>query len=273
MTSFFKDTSLQQLNFYESGNARLQARQGFPVVFIHGFCESNTIWKALSEELSDEFRIICPDLPGFGQSPLPDADFSLEEVGDQIVSWLKNLDIKQCIVIGHSLGGYISLEMLRKHHDFVKAIGLFNSSAIGDSLEKKENRNKLIEFISGYGVGPFLKTFVPSLFYPETAEKHKRAIDQICKEGLSIKQESVMKYAAAMRDRGDSLDLLKLYHDRILLISGEFDQNVPLEKSKEMAGILDSDNSHIIPSSAHMSLFEQSGLCYEAIRKFVAKFN
>jgi pimeloyl-ACP methyl ester carboxylesterase len=257
---------MQQLFFYESGI-------GFPVVFIPGFCESNTIWKALSEDLSDEFRIICPDLPGFGQSPLPDNDFSLEEIGDQIVSWLKNLDIKQCIVIGHSLGGYISLEILRKHHDFVKAIGLFNSSAIGDSIEKKENRNKLIEFISGYGVGPFLKTFVPSLFYPETAEKHIKTINQISYEGSSIKQESVMKYAAAMRDRTDSIDLLKQYPDRILLISGEFDQNVPLDKSKEMAAIINADNSHIIPNSAHMSLFEQSELCYDAIRKFVRKFN
>lgn len=264
---------MPKLFFYESGDACLPERRGFPVVFIHGFCESNTLWKALSEKLSDEFRIICPDLPGFGQSPLPDTDFSLEEIGDQIVSWLKNLDVKQCIVIGHSLGGYISLEILRKHHDFVKAIGLFNSSAFGDSLEKKENRNKLIEFISDYGVGPFLKTFVPSLFYPKTSEKHKKTIDQISDEGQSIKQESVMKYAAAMRDRVDSIDLLQLYHDRILLISGEFDQNIPLKKSKEMAGILDKDNSHIIPDSAHMSLFEQSELCYKAIRKFVRKFN
>lgn len=264
---------MQQIFFYESGNARLPASQGFPVVFIHGFCESNTIWKSLSKELSDEFRVICPDLPGFGKSPLPDTDFSLEEIGDQIVSWLKKLDIKQCIVIGHSLGGYISLEILRKHHDFVKAIGLFNSSAMGDSLEKKENRNKLIEFISGYGVGPFLRTFVPSLFYPKTAEKHKKTIARISDEGSSIKRESVMKYAAAMRDRTDSIDLLKRYHDRILLIAGEFDQNIPLEKSKEMAGILDKENSHIIPDSAHMSLFEQSELCYDAIRKFVRKFN
>lgn len=258
---------MRQLFFYESGQGL------FPVVFIHGFCESSTIWKSLSKELSKEFRIICPDLPGFGQSPLPEHDFSLEEIGNQFVSWLKGLDIKQCIVIGHSLGAYIALEILRKHPDFVKGIGLFNSTAFGDSTDKKENRNKLIDFIGAHGVNPFLKTFVPSLFYPETAKKHTKTIAQISEEGLSIKAESVIKYAAAMRDRSCSIDLLKQYHDRILLIAGEFDQNIPLDKSKEMAEIIDAENSHIIPNSAHMSLFEQSELCYDAIREFARKFS
>jgi len=256
---------MQHLFFYESG-------KGFPVVFLHGFCESNLIWKDLSDELSDEFRIICPDLPGFGQSPLPENEFSLEEIGDTIIAWLKEKGITECIVIGHSLGGYISLEILRKHHDFVKAIGLFNSSAIADTEDKKVIRNKLIEFIDGYGVEPFLKTFVPSLFYPPTAERHEKTIEEISAKGLLIKPDAVKNYAAAMRDRLDSIDLLKKYHDRIMLIAGEFDQNVPLATSKEMAGILDIGNAHILPDSAHMSLFEQSDLCYDAIRKFVRKF-
>jgi len=256
---------MHSLFYYEAG-------KGFPVVFIHGFCESGSLWKSLSESISDEFRIICPDLPGFGKSLLPPNNFSLEDIGDTLVSWLRECGIEQCNVIGHSLGGYISLEILRKHPDFAKGIGLLNSSAFSDPPDKKENRNKLIEFINAHGVEPFLKTFVPSLFYPKTIEKHRKTIDQITEEGLSIRPESVMEYAAAMRDREDSVDLLKKNHNRILLIAGEFDQNVPLVKSKEMAGILDRENSYIIPDSAHMSVFEQSELCYDAIRKFVRKF-
>lgn len=255
---------MHHYNSYEAGN-------GFPVVFLHGFCESNTIWKALSKNLSDECRIICPDLPGFGKSPLPSENFSLADIGDNLVTWLKEKGIKNCVVIGHSLGGYISLEILRKHHGFVKGIGLFNSTAFGDLPDKKENRNKLIAFIKEYGVEPFLKTFVPSLFYPETADNHQKVITQITNEGLLVQPESVIKYAVAMRDRGDSIDLLKKYRDRIMLISGEFDQNVPLKKSMEMADILDKENTHVIKDSAHMSLFEQSDICYEAIRKFVKK--
>ena len=252
--------------YFESG-------QGFPLIFLHGFCESSNIWKGLSKVLSDQFRVVCPDLPGFGKSSLPQIDFSLAEIGDKIVDWSRSIGINKCIVIGHSLGGYISLEILRKHPDFVNAIGLFNSSAFKDSKEKRENRNKLIKFIEEFGVEPFLKTFVPSLFYPPTAEKHKEAIEAIRKEGRLIKPESVIKYASAMRDREDSEELLKTYHNNILLISGEQDQNVPLEKSKAMAAILNKDNAHIISDCAHMSLFEQSEICYRIIRDFAKKLS
>ena len=171
------------------------------------------------------------------------------------------------------MGGYISLEILRKYPDFVKGIGLLNSSAFEDPPDKKENRNKLIELIKKNGVASFLSTFVPSLFYPENLSAHQGIIDELRKEGLSIAPETVMSYAAAMRDRVDSIDLLKKNHDRILLISGEYDQNVPLDKSKAMAKHLSDENVHIIPDSAHMSLFEQPELCYDAITTFVNKFS
>lgn len=257
---------MPHINSYQSGS-------GFPVVLLHGFCESGNIWESFSEELSKKFQVFCPDLPGFGKSPLPSNGFTLEEVADLLVAWARDLGINSAIIIGHSLGGYISLETLRKYPEFSPAIGLFNSTAFEDPPDKKENRNKLIEFIKKNGVAPFLSTFVPSLFYPKNVEAHQATIDQIRNEGLSIPPESVMSYAAAMRDRVDSTDLLKTYQDRILLISGEYDQNVPIEKSREMAKHLVEENVYIIPDSAHMSLFEQSELCHEAIVKFVKKFS
>jgi pimeloyl-ACP methyl ester carboxylesterase len=255
---------MQHINFFESGS-------GYPLVFLHGFCESNKIWRNLSLELCDQFRIICPDLPGFGNSQLPDDAFSLEDIGNILIAWLKQQGITECVVIGHSLGGYISLEILRKHHDLVKAIVLFNSAAFEDAAEKKENRNKLIQFIGEHGVAPFLKTFVPSLFYPPTAVKYRSVMEQIEHDGSLIRPESVMLYAAAMRDRQDSVGLIQKYPEKIMLIAGEHDQNVPLPKTKKMAEYLPRDQVHIMPESAHMSLFEQSELCYEAIRKFAQK--
>lgn len=255
---------MHSIHFFDSG-------EGFPLVFLHGYCESNKIWENLSHELSDEYRVICPDLPGFGKSPLPPSPFSLEQIGDQLIYWLKSIGIEQCIVAGHSLGGYITLEILRKYPDFVKSIVLFNSSAFADTEDKKENRNKLIAFINEYGVAPFLTTFVPSLFYPPTAQNFASEIKQITEDGLSIAPEAVTYYASAMRDRQDSMDLLKKYPEKILLLAGEHDQNVPLEKTRKMAKYLPENHVHIIPESAHMSLFEQSQLCYKAIRDFARK--
>ena len=255
---------MHSIHFFDSG-------KGFPLVFLHGYCESSKIWEDLSRELSVEYRVICPDLPGFGKSPLPPSQFSLEQIGDLLVNWLKSMGIDECIVAGHSLGGYITLEILRKYPDFVRSIVLFNSSAFADGTDKKENRNKLIGFINEYGVAPFLSTFVPSLFYPPTAHNFAAVIQQITEDGLSIAPEAVTHYAAAMRDRKDSTDLLEKYPEKILLLAGEHDQNVPLEKTRQMAKYLSENQVHIIPQSAHMSLYEQSHICYSAIRNFARK--
>lgn len=247
--------------------------EGYPLVFIHGFCESSSYWEGVHDEYSDEFRVITLDLPGFGKSALPNQAFSLGEIGDSVADLLSSLSIDQCIIIGHSLGGYVALELLRNHRQLATAICLFNSSAFADPPDKKENRNKLIEFISKNGVQPFLSTFVPSLFYLETSEKHESVISRIRDEGMSIQPESVILYAAAMRDRVESIDLLTKYPDRVLLISGEYDQNVPLQKSREMAAYLKSSHFHIMPESAHMSWYEQRDLSSAAIRQFAREFS
>lgn len=253
---------MNKIHFYEAG-------KGIPVVFLHGFCESNKIWSELTKNLSDEFRILCPDLPGFGNSDKLQNPFSLEQVGNELILWLNKLGIYKAVIIGHSLGGYVALELLRKYPESVVGIGLFNSSAFEDTPDKKENRDKLIQFLNHNGVAPFIKTFVPSLFYPPTISNSQNVIEQISSDGLTLETDVVAGYAAAMRDREDGMDLLRKYSSRILLIAGEFDQNIPIEKTKKMASILKKENSHIMSNSAHMSLFEQPEACYGIIRTFV----
>ena len=225
----------------------------------------------MANHLAEDYRVICPDLPGFGKSPIAKKPFSLQQIGDTIVRWLQSQDIKNTIVIGHSLGGYIALEILKNHPKFALGIGLFNSSAKADAPEKKENRDKLIQFISKHGVEPFLQTFVPSLFYPKTAKKHQKTIDEIYHAGLTILPEAVMGYATAMRDRADSMNLLDEYTNRILLIAGEYDQNVPKILSEQMASRLLPENVHILPDSAHMCMFEQPELSAMALKAFFRK--
>ncbi len=256
---------MNDIFFKESGS-------GFPLLLLHGFCENNSIWEAFRHELADDFHVICPDLPGFGKSTLPENPFTLEKIGDMLAGWLRSKGIRKYVVVGHSLGGYVALELLRKYDSLVNAIGLFNSTAFADTEEKKNNRTKLIDFIDREGVKPFIKTFVPSLFYPGTAGDFQDVIEKIREEGMTINPKTVMYYAAAMRDRNESLDLLDKHHDAVLLISGEKDQNVPIDQSKEMAKHLETKNFHIIPDSAHMSMFEQKELCLDIVREFVRTF-
>jgi pimeloyl-ACP methyl ester carboxylesterase len=235
---------------------------------LHGFCETNQIWDRLRVALSDEFNVVAPDLPGFGQSPLPQAPFQLSDIAGRLHSWLQNLELSNYIVIGHSLGGYVTLEMVRSFSKNMNGFGLFNSSVFEDSQDKKTNRDKLIDFIAREGVKPFIKTFVPSLFNPERIQEFQNVIDEIRAIGETTSPETVMAYASAMRDRYDSFDLLKNNSDKALLIAGEKDQNVPIESSLKMAKVMPENQVYILPDTAHMGMFEQEELSAEIIRTF-----
>ncbi|HLF33956.1 MAG TPA: alpha/beta fold hydrolase, partial [Cyclobacteriaceae bacterium] len=135
---------------------------GRPVIFIHGYCETHHIWDEYSRKLSKSHRIITIDLPGFGKTPLPTHPFTLEDIAASIHEQLTILGVGQHVMIGHSLGGYIALAYVKKFPDEIRGFGLFHSSALADTPEKKETRTKLIDFISEKGVPPFIQNFIPS---------------------------------------------------------------------------------------------------------------
>ena len=96
---------MSRIHFFEKG-------EGQPLVLIHGFCETSRMWTDFAEKLAKDFRVICPDLPGIGDSPISGEQISLEEVAVMLEEWMDTNEIHQPIVIGHSLGGYVTLALL-----------------------------------------------------------------------------------------------------------------------------------------------------------------
>lgn len=255
---------MSQIYFKEYGN-------GEPLVFLHGFCETHAIWEEIANSLGKEYRVLYPDLPGFGKSPQLAPSFSLNDIGNAIVQWLQSLSIQKCFIFGHSLGGYITLEIARQHPAILHGLCLFNSTAYPDGPDKKENRNKLIAHLRENGVSAFIRTFVPSLFYPERVGEFEGQIKRITENGLKLSAAAVAAYAAAMRDRPDGTAVLKANKSNTLIIAGENDQNVPREVSMNMKALIDERHFHLLPASAHMSMYEQKDKVLEIIRGFIEK--
>ena len=150
--------------------------QGKTVVLLHGFGEDSTVWQPQIEFLQQYFRLIIPDIPGSGQSQfVPNANIEtyadiLKEI---IIIELKNLFPSgegwdgAFSLIGHSMGGYITLAFAEKYPEYLNSFGLFHSSAFADTGEKKETRRKAIGFIQSKGGYAFLKTSIPGLFTKE----------------------------------------------------------------------------------------------------------
>src|SRR5687768_14314526 len=139
---------------------------GKSVVLLHGFGEDSNIWKNQVEFLKDKFQLIIPDLPGSGPSTMDNGPWTMDRFAGVLKSILEKESIKECVLIGHSMGGYITLAFAEKYPGFLRAFGLFHSSAFADNEEKKATRRKGIEFIQKHGSKAFLETVIPNLFAP-----------------------------------------------------------------------------------------------------------
>lgn len=233
---------------------------------IHGFCESGKMWEDFAEKLSDGFRVICPDLPGFGDSPISGDQISLEEVAVILEDWLDSNRIENPIVIGHSLGGYVTLALLELMGNRIKAIGLFHSTAFPDDADKKEMRNRTIAFLKKNGVEKFVTSFVPPLFPENRRAELSKEIEIAIEDAKRSSLNGLVAYSAAMRDRKDRLEVLRNFSGLKLLIAGTEDGAVKIESSRAQKDAF--SNYAELEGVGHMGMVEEKQKTLEIVRKF-----
>lgn len=253
------------LHYTESG----REQQGIPVVLLHGFCETHEVWKPLKQALGKHFRVLCPDLPGFGKSPLLSGELTLPIVAKALHAWLEDLEVRSCILIGHSLGGYVSLAFLEQYPDMVEGIGLFNSTAYADTEEKKRTRNNVISFVEKHGVEKYIESFVPPLFFHQNRARLQPEIKELISIARTTPKESLIAYTRAMQQRKDRLQVLQHFRKPILYIVGDEDTAVPLENSQKQVRTLSNYELHILEGTGHMGMYEKPEESLEAIKNFV----
>jgi len=154
----------QKISFRNTDLVYNRSGNGPAVILVHGFPESSAIWDDFSKELSKEFTVITPDLPGYGGSGLPKDLSSMDEYADAVHAVASHAGVKKFTLIGHSMGGYIAMALAKKYAngDLLNGIGLFHSTVFADSDEKKVNRNRAIEAAKKDKTG-FIKAAIKGL--------------------------------------------------------------------------------------------------------------
>ncbi len=229
-----------------------EAGKGHPIIFLHGFCDSHELWSEFINTFTENYRVITPDLPGFGKSGMLPSPFTIDHVADRLAGWFSEMKLVKPVVIGHSLGGYVALALLERYPKMFSGMVLFHSTAYADTAERKQVRNKVIAFVKSHGVAPFIETFVPGLF----ADKDHAAIPGTYKRTVETSLEVLVGYAAAMRDRPDRSGLLEMSTVKVLLIGGVQDSLVPIGDLRKL--VLEAPKTLLfeLPEAAHMGMFE-----------------
>jgi pimeloyl-ACP methyl ester carboxylesterase len=244
-----------------------QRGKGRPLIFIHGFPMHQGIWKTFGDRFKDTNTVITPDLPGFGKSPILPPGFSLAQVAEQLIQLIEDKELSNSVIIGHSLGGYVALAMAEKRQDLFAGLGLFHSTAYSDSEEKKESRNKALEFINKNGAKAFATNFITPLF----SDPNHEAIDMVKRIAAESKESAVIGYTLAMRDRPDQTKTLKSFKKPTLFLAGEKDQGIPVESIHRQAADCQNPEIHVLSNVAHMAMFEQPDEAAAKINGFLHK--
>lgn len=237
-----------------------QRGEGETVVFLHGFLESSDMWNGLNFP----FHCILIDLPGHGKSELLfEEDPSMKHYADKVIEVLNHLECFKYSIVGHSMGGYVGLEILKRTKNIQKLI-LLNSNFWEDSPQKKIDRSRIVDIVSSNKEW-FIKEAIPNLFYKPY--EYQTLIDSMCDEASLMSSEAIQFATIAMRDRECSKNILKEHSDKIMILQGEYDSVVPLETM--LMKLDDKSQLVVFPNSAHMSHAEVPELVMNEIISFL----
>lgn len=261
--------NLKSINYKDTTVSYETNGNGYPIVLIHGFGEDHTIWADYVKELSKKYHCIVPKIPGSGGAALLPGLPSIDEYADVVKAILNNEDVRFFNLVGHSMGGYISLAFAKKYPEGLKGLTLFHSSAYKDSEEKKETRRKAIRLIEESGPKAFLKTAIPGLFHDQ--QKHSEAIQELLKKAEQFTGESLIQYYQAMIGRKDTTDVLKNLIIPVQFILGANDKAVPFDDGMQQSHLPQESSLTILRSTAHMGMIEESEKGLQALQAFVGE--
>jgi pimeloyl-ACP methyl ester carboxylesterase len=256
----------KKLNYNSKSIAYSDHGKGDVIMLVHGFGEQAEIWKN-QHDIFDGYRLIIPQLPGTGDSEMID-DMSMEGMADCLLAILDEENIKTCIMIGHSMGGYITMAFVEKYELRLKGFCLFHSSAFADNEAKKETRKKGIAFIKEHGAAAFLETMIPNLYSSATKTYHAEWVAEHKKTASAFSPGSLIAYYEAMIQRPDRTEVLKKNKLPVLFIMGREDQAVPIEDGLKQCHMPAVSYVEILENSGHMGMVEEK----EAVNKILVDF-
>jgi 3-oxoadipate enol-lactonase len=227
------------------------------IVLLHGYCGSSSYWESVLPHIKGIGKVIVPDLRGHGSSTAPKAEvYEMTDMADDLAMLLEVLGEEQAVIVGHSLGGYVTLAFAEKYASKLRAYGLVHSTALADAEAAKANRDRAAETIKRQGIGTFVEGLVPKLFAPAHAETMGEQVEAAKTIGRGTAPEAAIATAVGMKLRPDRSAVLRDAAVPVLLVAGEEDGVVPPERTLvEQAG--PAARRALLENCGHMSMYEQ----------------
>ena len=211
-------------------NFEIKGTSNNHLVLLHGFMENLFIWDEMEVELLKNFKLVKIDLPGHGKSAVFSEIHTMEMMAEKVKEVIDFLKIDQFHLLGHSMGGYVSLAFAEKFPEKLKSLTLFFSTYFADDDEKKQQREKSLRIIKE-NFKTYVNAGIPNLFSENEREILQEKITLAKEIALSTNNDGVLAAVKGMIKRTDKSKVLENFEGKILVICGKHDSAVNSEKT------------------------------------------
>lgn len=233
--------------------------KGTPMVLLHGFPLDHHLWDEVVPLLEDKFALILPDLRGFGESTTVDSFYTMEDLASDIAGLLDFLGIPKAAIVGHSMGGYIALAFARVYPERVLGLGLVASQAAADAPERREGRYKSAAEVADKGIASVVE-MMTTKFTPDPR------LQQYARDSMERQPPAAYIGALkAMAERVDSSMLLTSLKIPVVIVHGDADALVPIDRAREARDLLANAHYAEIGGAGHMPMMEAPERTAEAL--------
>ena len=227
------------------------------------------MWDQVIANFNEQYFLITIDFPGFGSSDSL-TELTIEELSKIVKSILDHLNCKKCILLGHSMGGYVSLVFTKLFPEYLSALGLIHSHPYEDDASKKQNRQKSIHFLSTHGSAPYVKQLIPKLFPNGFAIQNPNIIKPLIEKASQFPPQGISEAQNAMMNRKNTEQVLSQTLLPVLLIIGRLDTLEDQDTLIRQTALPSTSYIHLLDEVGHMGPYESPKHISIIIEKFLS---
>lgn len=235
------------------------------VVLLHGYLESMLVWDSFVPLLYKDVRVVTLDLPGHGISVVEGDTHTMEFLADSIADGLRTLGVERCTMVGHSMGGYVTLAFAERHADMLDGVVILSSHPYADSERKVEARKREIALVKAGKKGILAKVAPAERFAAQNRQRMRDHIEDQAEQVYITEDEGIVAIQNGMMQRKDQSEMLRGLKVRQTLIFGLHDDYIPVEMAQKVVSEQPQANVVWLENSGHMGFLEEPELVAKAI--------
>ena len=239
--------------------------KGFPLVLVHGFLGSSTMWNPQIDFFKDYFRVITPDLPGYGKSNKAKLHNNIKSISNFLSDCLEEKKINKFHLLGHSMGGMIVQEMAKRYGNKISKLVCYSTGPIGEMPGRFETVDETRENLKKKGLEIMAKNIAKTWFVEEDNAKYFNICIQAGKQA-SI--EAVDSSLIAFKN-WNGVDTLKNIRNETLIIWGDKDKSYNFEQIQTLEKNIQNSKLIIFKNCAHNVHLEQPNQFNKIIKDFL----